>query len=81
MSSRDAFIMGFCGGALIASPLSMWLMGKFASITDVGVVNCWTSPAASRELSMPIGPVDDLDPMHRRLVLKHGHEPISSSDI
>ncbi len=32
-------IMGFGGGALIASPLSVWLMSKFASSTDVGVFN------------------------------------------
>ncbi|WP_424630782.1 L-lactate MFS transporter [Bradyrhizobium sp. SYSU BS000235] len=31
-------IMGFGGGALIASPLSVWLMSKFASPTDVGVL-------------------------------------------
>ncbi|MEH2514014.1 MFS family permease [Nitrobacteraceae bacterium AZCC 1564] len=31
-------IMGFGGGALIASPLSVWLMSKFASATDVGVL-------------------------------------------
>jgi len=31
-------IMGFGGGALIASPLSVWLMGKFASASDVGVL-------------------------------------------
>src|SRR6187401_3559799 len=30
-------IMGFGGGALIASPLSVWLMSKFASPSDVGV--------------------------------------------
>jgi hypothetical protein len=30
-------IMGFGGGALIASPLSVWLMSKFASSSDVGV--------------------------------------------
>src|SRR5512147_1458132 len=32
-------IMGFGGGAMIASPLSVWLMGKFASTSDVGVLN------------------------------------------
>lgn len=32
-------IMGFGGGALIASPLSVWLMSKFAGPTDVGVFN------------------------------------------
>jgi MFS family permease len=30
-------IMGFGGGAMIASPLSVWLMGKFHTATDVGV--------------------------------------------
>jgi MFS family permease len=32
-------IMGFGGGAMIASPLSVWLMSKFHSTTDVGVFN------------------------------------------
>ncbi len=30
-------IMGFGGGAFIASPLSVWLMGKFSSPTHIGV--------------------------------------------
>ena len=30
-------IMGFGGGAFIASPLSVWLMGKFTTATHVGV--------------------------------------------
>ncbi|HTW38450.1 MAG TPA: OFA family MFS transporter [Steroidobacteraceae bacterium] len=30
-------IMGFGGGALIASPLSVWLMARFSSATHVGV--------------------------------------------
>src|SRR3954447_14510361 len=30
-------IMGFGGGAMIAAPLSNWLMGHFRSTTDVGV--------------------------------------------
>jgi len=33
-------IMGFGGGALIASPLSVWLMSKYATASDVGVL--WT---------------------------------------
>lgn len=33
-------IMGFGGGAMIASPLSVWLMNRFATATDVGVQ--WT---------------------------------------
>ena len=32
-------IMGFGGGALIASPLSVWLMSKFQTATDVGGFN------------------------------------------
>jgi len=32
-------IMGFGGGAMIASPLSVWLMGKFHTATDAGVFN------------------------------------------
>ena len=31
-------IMGFGGGALIASPLSVWLMGQFSTPTHVGVM-------------------------------------------
>ena len=31
-------IMGFGGGAFIASPLSVWLMGKFNTATHVGVM-------------------------------------------
>ena len=30
-------IMGFGGGAMIAAPLSVWLMHMFATPTDVGV--------------------------------------------
>src|SRR5690349_9959038 len=30
-------IMGFGGGAFIASPLSVWLMGKFTTATHIGV--------------------------------------------
>jgi MFS family permease len=32
-------IMGFGGGALIASPLSVWLMSVFSNSSDVGVLN------------------------------------------
>jgi len=31
-------IMGFGGGAFIASPLSVWLMGKFTTSTHIGVM-------------------------------------------
>src|SRR6478752_5700471 len=34
-------IMGFGGGALIASPLSVWLMSKFATTSDVGVLGAF----------------------------------------
>src|SRR5690606_1313514 len=33
-------IMGFGGGAMLASPLSVWLMNRFATANDVGVL--WT---------------------------------------
>ncbi|MEW6768030.1 MAG: OFA family MFS transporter [Pseudomonadota bacterium] len=36
-------IMGFGGGALIASPLSVWLMSKFATATDVGVLSTFVT--------------------------------------
>jgi hypothetical protein len=35
-------IMGFGGGAFIASPFSVWLLGKFASTTHVGVWETFT---------------------------------------
>ena len=34
-------IMGFGGGALIASPLSDWLMKHFASATSTGIAETW----------------------------------------
>jgi MFS family permease len=34
-------IMGFGGGAFIASPLSVWLMGKFSTATHVGVMEAF----------------------------------------
>ncbi len=34
-------IMGFGGGAFIASPLSVWLMSKFNTPTHVGVAEAW----------------------------------------
>ncbi len=34
-------IMGFGGGAFIASPLSVWLMGKFNTPSHVGVAEAW----------------------------------------
>ncbi|HEU0216654.1 MAG TPA: OFA family MFS transporter [Stellaceae bacterium] len=34
-------IMGFGGGAFIASPLSVWLMGKFTTATHIGVAETW----------------------------------------
>jgi MFS family permease len=34
-------IMGFGGGAFIASPLSVWLMQKFSTPTHIGVAEAW----------------------------------------
>jgi len=39
--STGMAIMGFGGGALIASPLSDFLMRHFASVTSTGVVQSW----------------------------------------
>src|SRR5215470_3455928 len=39
--STGMAIMGFGGGALIASPLSDWLMHRFASPTSTGVAQTW----------------------------------------
>jgi MFS family permease len=39
--STGMAIMGFGGGALIASPLSDWLMRRFASPTSTGVAATW----------------------------------------
>jgi hypothetical protein len=40
-------IMGFGGGAFIASPLSVWLMARFSSPTHVGVAETSSSWASS----------------------------------
>lgn len=39
-------IMGFGGGAMVASPLSVWLMGVFSSETSVGVAETFVVLAA-----------------------------------
>ena len=48
-------IMGFGGGALIASPLSVWLMNKFASTTDVGVFNTFIVLGCAYFVFMMVG--------------------------
>jgi MFS family permease len=48
-------IMGFGGGALIASPLSVWLMGKFASSSDVGVLNTFVTLGCVYFVFMMVG--------------------------
>ncbi len=48
-------IMGFGGGALIASPLSVWLMGKFASTTDVGVLKTFIVLGCAYFVFMMVG--------------------------
>jgi MFS family permease len=35
-------IMGFGGGALIASPFSVWLLGKFSTSSHIGVMEAFT---------------------------------------
>jgi MFS family permease len=48
-------IMGFGGGALIASPLSVWLMSKFASTTDVGVLKTFIVLGCAYFVFMMVG--------------------------
>src|SRR6476619_6706092 len=50
-------IMGFGGGALIASPLSVWLMSKFASATHVGVMETFVVMGAIYFCFMMVGAV------------------------
>ena len=48
-------IMGFGGGALIASPLSVWLMGRFSTATHVGVAETFIVLGAVYFLFMLVG--------------------------
>jgi len=48
-------IMGFGGGAMIASPLSVWLMNKFHTTSDVGVFNTFIVLGCVYFLFMMIG--------------------------
>src|SRR5271155_4377087 len=48
-------IMGFGGGAFIASPLSVWLMGKFSTSTHVGVAETFIFIGAIYFVFMMVG--------------------------
>jgi MFS family permease len=48
-------IMGFGGGALIASPLSVWLMSKFTTATHVGVLESFIVLACAYFVFMMVG--------------------------
>jgi MFS family permease len=50
-------IMGFGGGAFIASPLSVWLMGKFSTPTHVGVAETFIVMGALYFVFMMIGSI------------------------
>jgi hypothetical protein len=50
-------IMGFGGGAFIASPLSVWLMGKFTTPTHIGVAETFIVLGAVYFVFMMIGSV------------------------
>jgi len=50
-------IMGFGGGAFIASPLSVWLMQHFSSATDVGVTATFVTLGIVYFIFMSIGAV------------------------
>src|ERR1700749_905390 len=61
-------IMGFGGGALIAAPLSVWLMGKFTTPTSLGAKEAMLVMAGLYAISMTFGawlvrvPADDWKP-------------------
>lgn len=48
-------IMGFGGGAFIASPLSVWLMGRFSTPTHVGVAETFLAMGAIYFCFMMVG--------------------------
>src|SRR5215470_2757253 len=48
-------IMGFGGGAFIASPLSVWLMSKFTTSTHIGVAETFTVLGAIYFVFMVVG--------------------------
>jgi MFS family permease len=48
-------IMGFGGGAFIASPLSVWLMHRFATATDAGVAATFVTMGAVYFAFMMVG--------------------------
>jgi len=50
-------IMGFGGGAFIASPLSVWLMGKFSSDSHVGVMETFVTLAVVYFVFMVVGSI------------------------
>ena len=39
----------FGGGAFIASPLSVWLMGQFNTATHIGVAEAWMKETAAKQ--------------------------------
>jgi hypothetical protein len=47
--------MGFGGGALVASPLSVWLMSKFATSTHVGVMETFVVMGCAYFVFMMVG--------------------------
>jgi MFS family permease len=61
-------IMGFGGGAFIASPLSVWLMGNFSTSTHVGVAETFIALGCIYFVFMMVGaaivrvPADDWKP-------------------
>jgi MFS family permease len=50
-------IMGFGGGAFIASPLSVWLMSKFSTPTHVGVAQTFIAIGAIYFIFMLVGSI------------------------
>jgi MFS family permease len=50
-------IMGFGGGAFIASPLSVWLLGKFTTATHIGVAETFITLGCVYFIFMVVGSI------------------------
>ena len=78
-------IMGFGGGAMIASPLSVWLMSKFSTPTHIGVAETfivlgliylffmWMGAAIVRVPRANWSPAGYVEPAQPRRLVSKGH--------
>lgn len=78
-------IMGFGGGAFIASPLSVWLMGRFTTATHIGVMETFVTLAIVYFVFMVVGSiivrVPPADWKPEGYVAPKANKLISTSDV